>query len=409
MTRPPQLCMVAHSEYPSDVRVAREARAAVAAGFAVEVIASRAAGEAAVESLEGVTVHRLPVVRRRGAGAARFLGGYLAFAVLATLRVARLALRRRLHVVQVHNPPDFLIVAGLLPRLLGGRLVLDVHDLSSDMFSMRFGDSPGAQLAEKTLRLVERLACRMADVVVTVHEPYRDELARRGVDSDRILVVLNSLDEARLPEGLPAPRRDPFRIAYHGTVTPHYGLAVVLEAFALLPERLSAARLQIVGTGDAVPELAARADALGVSDRVELTGEAVPHAEVLKRIAGASVGVIPNLPSRLNRFALSTKLFEYVVLGIPAVVSDLPTLRRHFSAEEVVFFRAGDPEALADALSRVADDYDAALSRAAAARDRYRKSYDWEGQARRYTRMLELLAAGRPWKASAGPAGGSDG
>jgi glycosyltransferase involved in cell wall biosynthesis len=401
--------MVAHSEYPGDVRVAREARAAVAAGFAVEVVASRAAGEAAVESLEGVRVHRLPVVRRRGAGTARFLGEYLAFSVLATLRVARLALRRRLHVVQVHNPPDFLIVAGLLPRLLGGRLVLDVHDLSSDMFSMRFGDSRGAQLAEKTLQLVERLACRVADVVVTVHEPYRDELSRRGVDSDRILVLLNSLDEARLPNGLPPPTRDPFRVVYHGTVTSHYGLAGLLEAFASLPDRLSAARLEIVGAGDALPELAARTEALGVSDRVELSGAALPHAEVLTRIAGATVGVVPNLPSRLNRFALSTKLFEYVVLGIPVVVSDLPTLRRHFSAAEVEFFRAGDPEALANALLRVADDYDAALARAAAARDRYRKSYDWEGQARRYTRMLELLAAGRSWTASAGLAGSVDG
>jgi len=79
----------------------------------------------------------------------------------------------------------------------------------------------------------------------------------------------------------------------------------------------------------------------------------VPHAAVLTRIAGASVGVVPNLPSRLNRFALSTKLFEYVVLGIPAVVSDLPTLQRYFSPEEVVFFRAGDPEAVVDSEFRV--------------------------------------------------------
>jgi glycosyltransferase involved in cell wall biosynthesis len=130
---------------------------------------------------------------------------------------------------------------------------------------------------------------------------------------------------------------------------------------------------------------------------------------VLERVAGASVGVIPNLPTRLNRFALSTKLFEYVVLGIPAVVSDLPTLRRHFSPEEVAFFRAGDPKALADVLTRVADDYDAALARAAAARERYRNSYDWERQSRGYTRMLELLATGSSWSASGQGTGSSDG
>jgi glycosyltransferase involved in cell wall biosynthesis len=93
-------------------------------------------------------------------------------------------------------------------------------------------------------------------------------------------------------------------------------------------------------------------------------------------------------------------LFEYVVLGIPAVVSDLPTLQRYFSPEEVVFFRAGDPKALADALCLVVDDYDAALARATAARERYRKGYDWERQSRRYAAMLELLAAGKSWTTS---------
>lgn len=402
MTRAPRLCMVVHGDYPADPRVARETRAAVAAGFEVNVVATREQGAAATERLDGVTVHRLPVSRRR-TGRLRFLGEYVVFAGLATLRVARLALRHRPDIVQIHSPPDFLIVAALLLKIMGARVVLDVHDLSSDMFSMRFGDSRVAHATRRTLELLERLACRIADVVVTVHEPYRDELARRGADSNRIVVVLNSLDETRLPNELPPPTRDPFRIVYHGTVTPHYGLAVLLEAFALLPDRLSAARLEIVGAGDAVPGLTAQAEALGVADRVELTGVVLPHQETLARIAGATVGVIPNLPSRLNRFALSTKLFEYVVLGIPVVASDLPTLRSHFSDEEVAFFRAGDPEALARVLANVADDYNAALARAAAARDRYTASYRWEQQARRYVQMLELLAAGRPWTGPTDP------
>ena len=120
---------------------------------------------------------------------------------------------------------------------------------------------------------------------------------------------------------------------------------------------------------------------LGVADRVALRGVALPQAEVLDRIQGASVGVIPNLPSRLNRFALSTKLFEYVALGIPVVAADLPTLRSHFTPEEVTYFRAGDAVELAAALESVADDYESALTRARAAGERYRASYAWDGQA----------------------------
>ena len=93
----------------------------------------------------------------------------------------------------------------------------------------------------------------------------------------------------------------------------------------------------------------------------------LPHREVLERVAGASVGVVPNRPIPLNRFALSSKLFEYVALGIPAVVSDLPTLREHFSPQEVCFFRPGDATALAEALLAVARDPQAAATRARAA------------------------------------------
>ena len=387
-----RLCVIVHGEYPNDVRVAREVRAAVAAGFRVDVVSTRGQGEASHETVGGANVHRLSVSRRRGEGALRFLAEYLLFTLLATVYVARLALRQRPDVVQVHNPPDFLIVAALLPKLLGARVVFDVHDLSSDMFAMRFGDRPGLKIAETILRRIEKAACRVADAVVTVHEPYRAELGRRGVDMERILVVLNSVDETVLPAEPQPPARDPFRIVYHGTVTPHYGLDVVLDAFALLSETLSTATLAIFGSGDAVPALQSRAVDLGLGSRVTLSGVTLSQPEVLKRVQGASVGVIPNLPSKLNRFALSTKLFEYVALGIPVVAADLPTLRSHFSEAEILFFDAGDAASLAEKLTAVAHDYDAALARARAAAVRYLNAYEWRLQASRYVNLLTALA-----------------
>ena len=66
-----------------------------------------------------------------------------------------MAARRRFDVVHLHNPPDFLIVAALVPKLLGARVIFDVHDLSPEMFAMRFGDRAGARLADRVLRRVE--------------------------------------------------------------------------------------------------------------------------------------------------------------------------------------------------------------------------------------------------------------
>jgi glycosyltransferase involved in cell wall biosynthesis len=388
--------MVVHGDYPQDVRVAREVRAAVDGGFDVCVVATRRPGDRRHEVVDGVAVQRLPISHRRGGGAFAVLAEYVGFALLASLAVLRLSLPRRLDVLQVHNPPDFLVVAALLPKLLGTRIVLDVHDLSSDMFAMRFAGSPLARWAERALLLVERYACRIADAVVTVHEPYRRELERRGTPLEKTVVILNSLDEQLLPQRVRTPTNAPFRVVYHGTVTPHYGVDLLVDAFAAVAEQVPGAVLTVYGEGDAVPALLAAAEALGLTDRVELTGELLPQAETLRRVEGAAVGVIPNRPTKLNRFALSTKLFEYVALGVPVVVADLPTLRDHFDDTEVMFFRAGDARSLADGLLAVAADYDAALERARNARRRYDAHYRWSLQAERYRALLHRLLADSP-------------
>jgi glycosyltransferase involved in cell wall biosynthesis len=117
----------------------------------------------------------------------------------------------------------------------------------------------------------------------------------------------------------------------------------------------------------------------------------LPLREVLVRAADASVGVIPNLPLALSRFALSTKLFEYVALGVPVVSADLPTIRKHFSDAEISYFRAGDAQSLAQAIVAIATDFPGALRRADAARRRYDASYRWELQAETYATALRQL------------------
>jgi glycosyltransferase involved in cell wall biosynthesis len=382
--------MVVHGPYPlGEPRVEREALAARAAGWRVEVLAMRRAGEAPEEQVEGVLVRRLPVEHRRGAGAAAALREYVGFTCLAARELARGA---RYDVVHVHAPPDFLIGAALAPRLRGARVILDVHDLSSHMFTMRFGERPGAALADRVLRLVGRAAARAADAVVTVHEPYRAELERRGVPPAKLVVLMNSVDESHLPAaGAHAPETNGFRVVYHGTITPPYGVDLLVRAAAGAASRVEGLRLELYGEGDELPGVRRLAADLGLEGQLTTSDGYLPHHLVLQRIAGASVGVIPNRPTRLNRFALSSKLFEYVALGIPVAVADLPTLRSHFSEEEVRFFRPGDDAALAEALVEVAADPDAARGRAAAARRRY-LAYRWHEQARRYVEVLDRLA-----------------
>lgn len=387
--RPRRLCTVVHGPFPlGEPRVARQVKVALDLGYDVDVVAMRQPGEAPCEEVGGARVLRLPIAHKRGRGAAGVLLEYAGFTALATLRVGALAFRRRYSAIQVNNPPDFLIAAAIAPKALGARVIFDVHDLSPDMFSMRFDGRPGAALADRALRAMERWAARLADVVITVHEPYRQELGRRGVPKGKIAVVMNALDEALLPAATaPTEAGDGFRVVYHGTVTPHYGVQLLVEAASLLKGEIADLRVEVYGDGDAVPAIRARAAELGVADDVGVSGRYLPQEDVLERIRSARVGVIPNLPIGLNRYALSSKLFEYVALGVPVVSADLPTICAHFSDREVSFFRAGDAHSLADALLKIFRDPEGAATRARAALDRY-EQYRWPANARRYAAVL---------------------
>jgi glycosyltransferase involved in cell wall biosynthesis len=379
--------MILHGFFPTEVRVAAEVRAAVAAGFEVDIIALRGEGDEATGTAEGARYFRLPIDHVHGSGVATVVREYVGFTLLATVKAARLSLRRRYDLVQVHNPPDFLVVAAALPRIMGARVVFDVHDLASDMFHMRFDGKPGSTVAERALRALERLTARVSDIVLTVHEPYKRELVARGVDPDKIVVIMNSLDETALPPPLGEARRNGFVVSYHGTITPHYGVPLIVDAAARAIPRVPDLSVRIYGEGDAMADVLARARELGIEDRIWVSPTFLSQREVLRAVQPASVGVIPNLPTKLNRFALSTKLLEYVALGVPVVCSDLPTLREYFSEDEVLFFEAGDAGALAQALEATAADPEAAGARARAALRRY-DDYRWHANATRYVDAL---------------------
>jgi glycosyltransferase involved in cell wall biosynthesis len=382
--------MVVHGPYP-EPRVSREALAARDAGWQVDVVAMRKPGEAAKEIVDGVSVFRLPWSHRWGSGGLTVAREYLGFTALATAKLAALTVRRRYRVIHVHNPPDFLILAAVAPRLLGVRVIFDVHDFAPELFAMRFSGNRGLAAMEWALRLVESAATRFATAVVTVHEPYRRALATRGVPPGKITVVINSLDERLIPSAVPPGQRDTFRVVYHGTITHHYGIILLVQAAARVARDVGNLTLQIYGDGDALPEVRSQIDELGLSDRVHLSGRFLPQHEVLERVCSASAGVICNLPIARNEAAVPTKLFEYAVLGVPIVTADFPAIREYFSPNEVRFFRAGNADDLVVALREVASNPDAAKARAAAARRRY-EEYRWPVSARRYADLLGRLS-----------------
>jgi glycosyltransferase involved in cell wall biosynthesis len=389
--------MVVHASYPlGEPRVQREAAAARDAGWDVDVISLRRPGEPEHEVVEGADVWRLPVTHDRTASAPRMALEYLHFAALATARLARLDRARRFDVIHISNPPDVLVVAGVLPRLRGARVILDVHDLTAEMFAWRFGSGRATPIVEKLLILQEQMSIRLAQDVITVHDGCASVLRTRSVrPSQRLAIVMNSLDE-RLLADVPAKSRNgwhaPIRLAYHGTLVQFYGVHVLIAALARLKDL--PIELTVIGDGDQREPLMRQARELGVDERVRFSDGYRPIRETLREISGCDIGIVPLEALPINDFALPSKLLEYVALEIPVVCARTSTIGRYFTDGELNFFAPGDPDDLARRIRAVIADEDAARATASRAVERY-DSLRWEHSRSRFLELIETTRSRR--------------
>jgi glycosyltransferase involved in cell wall biosynthesis len=342
--KPRRALIVVHSYFTRDTRPRRHAQTLVDAGWEVDVLCARDAGEPRRERREGVEIHRLPARRRRGSKG-RYAFEYSSFGVIAAAKIGALHLRRRYDLVYVISIPNILVRSALVPHLTGTRIVLDMRDPLPEFFRSKYGLAEDHPLV-RALLAEERISCRYASHVVTVIDAMRD-LYLRSVSPDRISVVRNA-PEARLFAARPdRAARDPAdrTILYAGTVAARYGVDILVRAVARLREEIPGIRLRVVGDGDLVPELAALAAREGVSDRVALDGP-VPLDAMPSIIAGAWLGAQPHRDDPLMRFSFSTKLLEWAMLGLPVLVSATEAVTREFTDEEMMLVPPGDLDAV---------------------------------------------------------------
>lgn len=386
--------MLVHSEYPlGETRVQREAQALVDRGFCVDVICLRQGDEPALGHFAGATVYRLPVRRDKRRGVTAQLLEYMTFLVLAFFKLTALHLRQRYRVVQVHNLPDFLVFAALVPKLTGSRVILDLHDLMPEFFAARF-KAERTSLPMRLVLLQERLSCRFADHVITVSEHWRRTLIERGVPASKCSVLMNVADPRifirQREVGGRAPAPDRLRLIYHGTITYRYGLDLLLEAVSLARSEVPALEVQIIGAGEYVSTLRQLVWDLGLGDHVCI-GETVPAEELPSLIMAADIGVVPYRSDVFTDELLPTKLMEYAAMGVPALTARTTAIASCFDESMVQFFTPGDARELASCIVALHRDR-ARLARLGVNIQKFNERYNWTSLSGEYARLVATLA-----------------
>jgi glycosyltransferase involved in cell wall biosynthesis len=315
------------------------------------------------EVLDGTIIHRLPTLPRwlgpchKAAGLPLFFNPTWVGTICSTVK------RTRADLILVRDIP-------LAPTaLLAGRwfnipVLIDLAENYPAMLEDQRRYSPRSALGS-TLRhpalatIIEQSVLKRADHIVVVVEESRDRLVGMGIDSSRITVVTNTPPLDRWSEGARAAAapdgRDATHLVYLGNLDGSRGIDTAIEAVGHLKDRSIYVRLSIIGTGPNIGSYRELAAARGVTDRVAITGR-LGFAKVEAIMAQANVGLIPHYSTRAWNSTIPNKLFDFMAMGKPVVVSDArPTARIVDEVQCGIVFRERNVEDLAAAMVTLQD------------------------------------------------------
>jgi glycosyltransferase involved in cell wall biosynthesis len=231
-------------------------------------------------------------------------------------------------------------------RFAAGRLLVFnplvslVDTLVSDRARFRSGSLPARALAT-----IDRRALRAADLVVADTEANAEFLAVLArLPPERFVVCLVGAEEAVFGPGWEP--EDPATALFVGKLIPLHGLETILNAARFAPE----VRFRVIGSGQLERLLAARPPNV---EWVRWVDYRRLPAELHR--AGVALGIFGT--SEKTRRVIPNKAFQALACGVPLVTADTPAARELLvDGESALLVPPGDPEALADAVQRLAAD-----------------------------------------------------
>lgn len=235
-------------------------------------------------------------------------------------------------------------------------------------------------LTARVLRLLDRNAFRRADVVVAdtaAHAAYFAE--RFGLPDDRLAVCFVGADDDVFT---PGERDDTtFRVLFVGKLIPLHGLDTILTAAAMCPE----IGFDVVGSGQLDDALARRPPNVRHEPWVEYR-----HLPDLYRAAGCALGIF-GVSAKATR-VIPNKAFQALATETPLITADTPAARELLeSGRDALLVPAGDPEALALAIRRLASDPVLRTDIAARGRVTYAENASEDVLGRRWRELIEQM------------------
>jgi glycosyltransferase involved in cell wall biosynthesis len=392
-TKMTRLCIIVHKNYYFDTRIRRYAESLLKRGIQVDVICPPEKFKTMVEVTKGLTVYTIPVQHRQR-GRIGYVLEYGSSFVLYSIYLLFLHIKKQYQLIHIHNLPDLLIFSGLIPRILGTPLILDIHDPMPELFKSKYGEE-AHKLTYRLIVLQEYLSCKFANAVITANSLFKQNLILRGTPPEKITVINNYPDlkifNRSLYINVLKSRKGTFSLIYPGTIAPRYGLEIAIRALPLLVTRIPNILLIIIGPeAPYKDQLKQQVEKLGLSSNTIFLPLA-KNEEIPQRIAQADIGIYPALYDAHMNIATPTKVLEYAAMGIPIISSRLRIIEELFGNSSVMVFDPGDVDQFAHCVIKLYENPSLREELVLKADQEFVQKHSWENEFQDYLELLNQL------------------
>ena len=356
--------------YPSDIRVQKEARALIDAGFKVALLCKRRKDEAYYESFEGIELMRIDAGTSHSAkGIIDIIVGLNFVHPIFNRKLKTFIKKYSVDVLHVHDLP-LVKTAVNNAQKENIKVVADFHENYPEALKVWFQwkKNPIIRLKNKIFfgynrwSRYENWAVHKVDNVIAVVEEMKARLVEEHkIEEGRIEVVTNTESKDfvnnELDQAIYSDDKNKFIIAYTGGVGPHRGVDTAIEALSYLNE-FDDMVLYVTGTSsnDAQKTMSEAIEKFNLQEKVKVLGYR-PFTEFYSFMKMASVNLIPHHSNGHTDNTVPHKLFQCMMVGKPLLVSSSAPLKRIVNATQSgLVFAAGNPRDLADKLLELYHD-----------------------------------------------------
>ncbi|MBN4065744.1 glycosyltransferase family 4 protein [Candidatus Amoebophilus asiaticus] len=384
--RKQNIAMIAYAVYENASVSIREAEAANENGFNVDFFALKNHNRESIPCTNGVNVYALNQYKYRGDNKFKYVLAYITFFIRCFLKITYLHIRKKYSIIHINNMPDFLVFSVIIPRLLGARIILDIHDPMTTTFLTKFKGSKN-NIVYKILLWQELLSAKFAAKIITVSDPVKyDILVNDGIPEQKISVLLNVADDNlfKLHENYHLDNK--IKLIFHGTIAERFGLPDVIEAISKVKNK-DKMFLKIIGEGDCSEEVKKTIDDLELSEIVNFDNSVYPVRDLPEIIKEFHVGLVSYKLSSATDYMLPVKLLEYICVGIPSITLPNRTIRYYFKEDDCFFYDPNDFYSLTILLEKLIDNRELIVKKRENVL-RIRENFLWSAEKPKYLKLL---------------------